>query len=1735
MDGTLTYDTSWVRGSTGSTVVAIGQNLYCYASGKYLFFRHAEPHTQTSNDSAGGTAEEEKWMQSFSGRHVDKLAVSHKRAVLAYSEIGVKPSVFFLSVKEASGAGTFPLPSTDAKPLSVLSGCAKLEVSSLQFSDTGSRLLVLSGVPDFELSIWDWEEGQCVCRTQCLERPVEASFCPTSWQKICCRGTGCLVFWTVETCGALCQLVKSTADLPRIEYSQYPNIESGGKCERLPPSYHRQLELILNRLGEFEPNSLRQPLVELTAMCWSRDCIVVSTACGSLLKVTIDGGKVKVDAAGSARNLFTAEQAPVHLATKPSVPPGGSILASCKDGILRYVETGSSFQLLPTQHELPSEAAAMSWTAGSKDLVVSCVGGEVMLCNSYESTLAGLIKTSSSPVVAMRTLWPGTDQFVTCRANGLLEVTDMHSGTTVALYDLSPRISPASVTTMALCAAVKYIVIGDSTGTLTYVNVDALCEGSECIFDVRRMHSGPVTSLWFDDYGYTMLSSSTDGKLFVYSAMPSSQFEVLFFVPLAENVVSICCSPLGTDKRPDQLEVFALLESQNTAVAGQEDSVSQSAVKCKIPCGSKVLKLCVPVSKQALDALLPHLDNTLCLDFEKYAGVEYVTLPEPCTDICMTREQGEEDSLLVATSAAQLHLLVLMTNPEEAPSPVEPKKSTETPVDELDEEQPKKAETPAAATQEKLAELPVLTTLKCPQLAGGYLQRSLRGDCVLSYGLDGQIAYGRVRAWDKHCSMLTHSPRTLGCRFACLSWDCRDIATAGGDGILSCKSLVPSSPEIRKLNADLVGYYRQAKQLMIDVQQDQFPVIEQFAVVQSGSSALVDVQSGMTWIERRIQAENRKTEEKFSGERNALQADIDKLRKKLLELIADNETKPDLERLDRGEFNLDVEESNRLMEEGNKTAQEVREELELKNIANEYFSELIRKECWENMEVPGKSLKAFLTSTEVSNFVLSKEEPKFDVEIAYLLQQREHELAELRDRREMEDAAMPNVAAPIEDDELLDDQAQKDAMKPEEGGIHASLEGSIAHSLGGRHDKTYSQLELCSRTRVYFQLYIIKHSLRKMKQAFNKEFDALLLQKESEVARTQERNVRMAKIIHDLELHEKLFEPKMSVNEQPERLLKIEDSEINAQKWISPEERERLEEQARLDEARRLAEMGDRPRERALDQMMKGQLEIDAEEELYKDIPAPEFMEAKMKELWTEDERKVAKDYTTAVANLEEERTKHKKALEAEFKKLQSSIAEVVSLFDDKLKKLHENKIERQTAICQEEMKVARLTAWLLTEDELCQEEIGMLTEVETLKGTKSEVMKIMSKVQVDLSKAGDELDQLILEDKALERNFKRDFGDREGVYDLLNKAFRRRPRQLRRAATQYSVPGGAGNPTAPPTVGSQPAAMTTSQIKQEMSELDSIDSCPDGVDAPTWSQLVAARRRKMESEKTVRQMNHRIAEMTTFINERAKEESTIVGSLTALAQKLAELRKERERFYLNLPIQLLMKQGQVEVNPGTFITDYRSSVLIDQTTINKYNADIKALGTAKVSTMLNGIEGKKGIYVLEWEHRKMRMQIEDADRKIQIVNGLRVTKELQKHFLADNVLVGQHDNIERMEGALGRTGELHKHHLGRLKKVLWNIKQKTASRQQENSEMDEEVNKRFSSVMDRVHLEATFDSDDKTRNRQQAQRMNDVVKRSRAVTMAKQQAEEIAALRADLDTWRMKMFPALPGRPARS
>ncbi len=79
--------------------------------------------------------------------------------------------------------------------------------------------------------------------------------------------------------------------------------------------------------------------------------------------------------------------------------------------------------------------------------------------------------------------------------------------------------------------------------------------------------------------------------------------------------------------------------------------------------------------------------------------------------------------------------------------------------------------------------------------------------------------------------------------------------------------------------------------------------------------------------------------------------------------------------------------------------------------------------------------------------------------------------------------------------------------------------------------------------------------------------------KESEIARINEKNVRIKKIAHDLKVDEKIIEPTLDSYEQPERILHVADHEVTIERYMSEEDRIKMEEKNKEEEERKLKEM----------------------------------------------------------------------------------------------------------------------------------------------------------------------------------------------------------------------------------------------------------------------------------------------------------------------------------------------------------------------------------------------------------------------------------------------------------------------------------------------------------------------------------------------------------------------------------
>ena len=111
----------------------------------------------------------------------------------------------------------------------------------------------------------------------------------------------------------------------------------------------------------------------------------------------------------------------------------------------------------------------------------------------------------------------------------------------------------------------------------------------------------------------------------------------------------------------------------------------------------------------------------------------------------------------------------------------------------------------------------------------------------------------------------------------------------------------------------------------------------------------------------------------------------------------------------------------------------------------------------------------------------------------------------------------------------------------------------------------------------------------------------------------------------------------------------------------------------------------------------------------------------------SEDEIRMARDFEKREMEFLEEREKLKKALEAELRKLQMSIAQTMEQFDERILKLFQLKIKTEMAILQQELMMLCLTRALLSEEEVIEEDIRLNQELEEYKSIKVGVAVMMN------------------------------------------------------------------------------------------------------------------------------------------------------------------------------------------------------------------------------------------------------------------------------------------------------------------------------------------------------------------------------------------------------------------------
>ncbi|XP_027547840.1 cilia- and flagella-associated protein 43 isoform X3 [Neopelma chrysocephalum] len=853
----------------------------------------------------------------------------------------------------------------------------------------------------------------------------------------------------------------------------------------------------------------------------------------------------------------------------------------------------------------------------------------------------------------------------------------------------------------------------------------------------------------------------------------------------------------------------------------------------------------------------------------------------------------------------------------------------------------------------------------------------------------------------------------------------------------------------------------------------------------------------------------REETQRFANQKQELQMGIKKLRQTIQQMMHENEQVPDIEKLEHQEFNLDMEEQERLQAEADKEVAKVRKEIEMENLSNCYLQDFIKYECWDVMCVKQRAIKCFHMDCEVKNYPLEKRSKEELETLEKVLRLKDTETADLKVQKEDLETEFETVSS--------EEEGKKEAKAVADDGESFCLIGSLSSQYGGDTSILYDQCDLHTKEQRVNQIVLLKDIIYKVKTAFNKEFDIVAQQKEQEIARVKERNLRIREILEQLDLQVEVWEPALTDDEMPERALTVQDSEIKAEKYLTQEEKEKAEMLAKLEMEKRLAATDD-DRLRALDDMMGGVLEVRKEDILKMNIPPPPFI-SKPEDLWTEEEKKIFGEYEKKVKELNEEKEEYKKTLENEWKKLEASIQETTQNFDETVCKLSERKVKSEMVIYQEELKIVNLTCALLLDEELDTREAGLHNCL--IKKKKEKVKKaktiLTAKNKVDVYTGT--YKNAVTEEKNLERRFKKQFADTpDDALEELYRLYTHRPKSPR-TETPLDTANPYGNCS-----DSEDYKDALTLLMKAMDELDSPEHMPEGLEQSIWKKFCLARRNKMESEELVKRKALTLAEMQAFFQRRMDENEKMKSQIENIFQELTWLQEKKMKLQQNLIVQFVLKQGQVELE-NTEIPDYSDAILIKKSVVEELNCSISTQGEKKIAAIIEFKDFSRGIRRLEWEHKKMRMQIEDLKEKARDIVILPISKDCQLFLTVENY--GSHiaQHLAGMEETLRFMDELHKKNVKNHQKKIWELKKCIRLKEEANYELSLQLKEMLVSVSERRHIFEAADTRDIS-EKIAKQRYQEILKQKNLRDLIKEEKEEFASLQSELEILRKRTPP---------
>ncbi|KAK3252435.1 hypothetical protein CYMTET_38257 [Cymbomonas tetramitiformis] len=901
-------------------------------------------------------------------------------------------------------------------------------------------------------------------------------------------------------------------------------------------------------------------------------------------------------------------------------------------------------------------------------------------------------------------------------------------------------------------------------------------------------------------------------------------------------------------------------------------------------------------------------------------------------------------------------------------------------------------------------------------------------------------------------------------------------------------------------------------------------------------------------MEKREKERHESQQEQREAANRSMVSQLEKIRKKFRTALLRNDKVPEMEKLNAKEFVVEFELRDELIADGEYQIATLQESNRQLNLKTDLLAERVKMMCYNEMQMRGLKITGFETSTTVSNFpmrVLPGHEATKLRKVTFLRRvERNERILRAKDELSvmtqiaMDQVSVANSTSEGEiDPDVPPATPAADAGEDEEDEGDNTGGGDELGAVNGTDHLYYHAFELYTPGRRITQIVLLQSEIRKLSMSFNTKVNAALDRKYSDLEKATEKQERMLEILQELKSEETVKYLKMAATEQPEDVLVVKDSEVTAEKVLTAEERRVKEEKERYEREQAELAAKDDTFIRALKDMFDGTLEK-KKTGVLEELAREPWMD-QPRELLTQDQIRELTEFEARVKVYEEEMGKLRKALETEFRQIQTEVEAVCKAFDMHLLELFHEKMRTDQQVYVWELMCVRLARSLADLKDTEQEMATNTQELNLLKMTKAKKQTALSDLKKEVDKRKAFHDSLAAEDKALDKGFRKEFGEFTEHYDHLLKVFRYR-KGGKAAAQPPATPlkGKKGKSDAenrpsafqriPPSEANPYVAVEKDVAVVEDQMGDPTVEKPEHLEVFIWERVLEYRETKLGKEAELREDGAVLAEINKELAAQVAEDEAQGGRIERILRKLQELQLTHTQLSRDLDMYFELKQGQVEVEQAAVVTDYSDTGFINRLHIEKLNAEIKEKGGEKVTILHQLKDNRKDMYRLEWENERHELMVEDLKSKIKELQLLRVTKELQATLRDEEGTQTQQEEL-RLQSRLQAMDVVHAEQMQTQARNMKKMDAMVKDKQLENELLVEktaaatlllEERKKMSELRSQAQEPQILEN---TR----MHKMRNIMTNRKLKEIAKAQVDEMRFLTAELNGLQKRSFPS--------